>query len=75
MLLIKHEQGWRILISNKESPLVKMPKITCVYLGAMIDAENREKIIGLAKEKHIPVKQMKADRGIYELHAQDIIQS
>ncbi len=71
----EYENEWRILISNKESPLVKMPKITCVYLGAMIDAENREKIIGLAKEKHIPVKQMKADRGIYELHAQDIIQS
>ena len=50
-----------------------MPKISCLYLGACISHDNRSKILDIAKENGIPVKQMKVDRGIYELHAEELL--
>ena len=35
-----------------------------------IEKENRDKVIAIAKERNIPVKQMKVDRGAYDLHAE-----
>lgn len=32
-----------------------------------------DKIIAIAKRQNIPVKQMKVDRGIYDLHAEDVV--
>lgn len=48
----------------------KMPRVSCIYLGASIEKENRDKVIAIAKERNIPVKQMKVDRGAYDLHAE-----
>lgn len=75
-LLIKdraweYENEWRVLLPATRPPKLPVP-ITGVYLGACISPENREKILKIANEKHIPVKQMKTDRGKYELHAVEI---
>ncbi len=68
----EYENEWRILIPSTNDTEFKMPKISCVYLGVAISEDNRQKILKIAKEKQIPVKQMKVDRGIYELHAEKI---
>lgn len=68
-----YENEWRIIIKNQKNREIAMPLVTCIYLGAAIEKENRDKIINIAKKQNIPVKQMKIDRGEYELHAIDII--
>lgn len=69
----KYENEWRILVSSKGSTEFKMPKISCIYLGVAISDENKAKILEIAKRKNILVKQMKIDRGMYDLHAATII--
>lgn len=64
-----YENEWRILSDPTDSPEVKMPQISCIYLGVSISEENRNKILEIAYKKGIPVKQMKVDRGEYDLHA------
>lgn len=68
----EYENEWRILISSDESPNLKMPKITCIYLGVNISEKNKRKILRIAKEQNIIVKQMKIDRSTYDLHAENI---
>ena len=68
----EYENEWRILLSSSEKPNLKMPRITCIYLGAAIEEKNRLKIIKIAQEQSIPVKQMNVDRGAYSLHAEDV---
>ena len=69
----EYENEWRILIGGNENPKLKMPKITCIYLGASINQKDRTKILKIAKKKQIPVKQMRIDSGRYELHAEDLL--
>lgn len=69
----RYENEWRILVSSKGSTEFRMPKISCIYLGVAISDENKAKILEIAKRKNILVKQMKIDRGIYDLHATTII--
>lgn len=66
----EYENEWRILIGATEDSELVMPKVSCIYLGASIEKENRDKLIAIAKERNIPVKQMKVDRGAYDLHAE-----
>lgn len=66
----EYENEWRILIGATEDSELAMPKVSCIYLGASIEKENRDKIVAIAKEQNIPVKQMKVDRGAYDLHAE-----
>lgn len=66
----EYENEWRILIGATEDSELVMPKVSCIYLGASIEKENRDKIIAIAKRQNIPVKQMKVDRGAYDLHAE-----
>lgn len=68
----EYENEWRILINSSEVDEVKMPKISCVYLGTAIEQKNRKQIIEIAKKHNIPVKQMKVDRGACDLHAEDV---
>jgi hypothetical protein len=70
-----YENEWRILINATEKPDVKMPPITCIYLGVNINKCNRNKILRLARKLNIPVKQMKVDRGAYALHTEDVLHS
>lgn len=69
----RYENEWRILVSSKGSTEFRMPKISCIYLGVAISDENKAKILEIAKRKNILVKQMKIDRGMYDLHATTII--
>ena len=68
----EYENEWRILIPQNSGTIYKMPKISCVYLGEAISEENKRKVLEIAKDKHIPVKQIKMDRCEYDLHAIDI---
>ena len=40
-----------------------------MYIGAQCSDENKQKLIAIAQEKGITIKQMVLDRGEYELHA------
>lgn len=69
--LWKYENEWRIMNAKNEE-FVKMPPITCIYLGANMKPDDEEKVKTIAAEKNIPVKKMKVDRGLYELYAEEI---
>lgn len=68
----EYENEWRYLVVASASPSLKMPKISCIYLGALIEDKNRKKILNYARKKQIPVKQMTVDRGEYKLHASEV---
>ena len=68
----EYENEWRILIPQSNGAKYRMPKISCIYLGKTISEENKEKVIEIAKDKCIPVKQIKTDRCKYDLHTVDI---
>lgn len=69
----EYENEWRILIGDTECSEIKMPRVSCIYLGAAILIDHREKIINIARDRNIPVKQMKVDRGTYALHTENVI--
>lgn len=69
----EYENEWRIMIPATADPVLKMPPVTCIYLGANINKQNRGRILKIAKAKRIPVKQMTVDRGAYELHSEQIV--
>ena len=71
----KYENEWRILIEATKDSELLMPKISCVYLGAAIEKKNRDKIIKIARKNNYVVKQMKMDRGAYDLHAENVRES
>ena len=67
-----YENEWRYIISKQDKTELVMPPISCIYLGANIENDNKIKIMNIAKKFNIPVKQMTIDRGKYDLHAKDI---
>lgn len=68
----EYENEWRVLLPAANPPDLKVP-ITAIYLGAHIAPENKAIILEIASNHKIPVRQMKTDRGAYELHAEDIL--
>lgn len=68
-----YENEWRVFTNAANPADIKMPRISCVYLGASITDEHRDEILKTAREKKIPVKQMVVDRGEYELHARNVL--
>lgn len=68
----EYENEWRILIGAAEASELKMPPVTCIYLGVAIEEQNRKEVLKIAKQLGIPVKQMKVDRGAYALHAEEV---
>lgn len=75
-LLIKddiweYEHEWRLIVMRKSGiENVKMPPVSCIYVGAMCSDENKEMLKCIAKELNVPIKQMVVDRGEYLLHAE-----
>ncbi len=70
-----YENEWRIIrfASNDDNgENIKMPLISCIYIGALCSEEDKKMLIQIAKEKNISVKQMVVDRGEYILHAKEI---
>ena len=68
----EYENEWRVLLPAANPPDLKVP-ITAIFLGAHISPENKAIILEIANNHKIPVKQMKTDRGAYELHAEDVL--
>lgn len=68
----EYEHEWRMIISSEMEQNLKMPPITCIYLGAQCSEENKTAIMEIAAEKSIPVKKMVIDRGEFALHAEAI---
>lgn len=64
----KYENEWRILLPNTYEQNYKMPKISCVYLGAFCIKENEQQIIDIAKQNNFAVKRMTVDRGKFAFH-------
>lgn len=64
-----YEHEWRMIISSMMDPRLKMPPISCVYLGTQCSEENKETIIKLAERKGFQVRQIVVDRGEYALHS------
>ena len=64
-----YEREWRHIIFTKDTPnrLACLPIISRIILGINISADNREKMLEFAKERHIPVSvaRMKPDK--YEM--------
>lgn len=64
----KYENEWRILLPNTYEQNYKMPRISCVYLGAFCSKENGTKILDIAKQDGFMVKRMTVDRGKFAFH-------
>lgn len=68
-----YENEWRIIIqANLGIDDIPAPPIKCIYLGTLCSEQNKELIKNAASKLNIQVKQMKVDRGEYELHAAEI---
>ena len=68
-----YENEWRILVPVKlGEENIQAPPISCIYLGALCNEQNKATIISIANKLKVPVKQMVVDRGEYMLHAQSI---
>ena len=67
----EYENEWRILIDSKMPADLQLP-ISAIYLGASISERNKKRLLKIANKKRIPVKQMKTDRGAYDLHIETI---
>ena len=46
----------------------KMPKVSCVYLGAFCTEENEQIILEIAEHNAFSVKRMTVDRGKFAFH-------
>ena len=67
-----YEREWRILIHKKDNANLKMPPISCIYIGALCKEKHKKELVKIARKLKIPVKQMMIDRGEYALHVVDV---
>ena len=68
-----YENEWRVIAlcaSGIEN--IKMPPISCIYIGAMCDSKSKTLLMEIGKELNVPVKQMVVDRGEYTLHVKEL---
>lgn len=65
-----YEQEWRIIGCNMDGNVMKLPTPRKLFLGANIEKSTKEKLIEIAKKKHIPVYQMflSSDRYQFEYY-------
>lgn len=69
----KYENEWRVIVLGTSGiENIKMPPISCIYIGALCSIENKNKLIKIANSLDISVKEMVVDRGEYTLHARPI---
>lgn len=69
-----YEDEWRIIsLASSGTDNIKMPPISCIYIGAMCSQENREILVEIASSLKVPIKQMVVNRGEYKLHAQEVL--
>lgn len=65
-----YEREWRIIGLNMETPFMKLPPARKLFLGANIEDSAKERLVAIAKKKHIPVFQMylAPDKYKFEYH-------
>jgi len=65
-----YEREWRIIGLNIETPFMKLPPARKLFLGANIEDSAKERLIAIARKKHIPVFQMylAPDKYKFEYH-------
>lgn len=66
----QYEQEWRIVVPDGESEPpqnIPVPKPVAVYLGAAMEPEEAEKVIGIADRKGIPVFKMQLSRSEFKM--------
>lgn len=66
----EYEREWRIIGLNMEKPFMKLPPARKLFLGANIEDSVKERLIAIARKKHIPVFQMylAPDKYKFEYH-------
>lgn len=69
----QYEDEWRIItLQSAGIESVKMPPISCIYIGALCPEEHRAMLLEIAQTHNIPVKQMTIDRGEYTLRTSNV---
>lgn len=69
----QYEDEWRIItLQSSGIENVKMPPISCIYVGALCPEEHKAMLYQIAQTHNIPIKQMTIDRGEYTLRTSDI---
>ena len=68
----KYENEWRIIVPS-EIENIKMPPISCIYVGASCGEEDITCLSGIAQELNVPIKRMMIGREEYTLHAAEIM--
>ncbi len=69
----QYEDEWRIItLQSAGIESVKMPPISCIYIGALCPEAHRAMLIEIAQTHNIPVKQMTIDRGEYTLRTSNV---
>lgn len=66
----QYEQEWRIVVPDGENEPPKnipVPKPIAVYLGAAMEPEDAEKVIGIADSKGIPAFKMQLSRSEFKM--------
>lgn len=64
-----YEKEWRIIKTADNNDNIKMPPISCIYIGALCSKRNKSRLINIARKLGVPIKQMELDRVTYDLHA------
>lgn len=69
----QYEDEWRIItLQSSGIKNVKMPPISCIYIGALCPEEHRTMLLEIAQTHNIPAKQMTIDRGEYTLRTSNV---
>lgn len=65
-----YEREWRIIGLNMGTPFMKLPPARKLFLGANIEDSAKERLVAIARKKHIPVFQMylAPDKYKFEYH-------
>lgn len=68
-----YEKEWRIIGNIAKSRICASPLPKAVYIGVNAEEKNKQKIIEIAKEKEIPVYQMKLSDSKYAFDEPELI--
>ena len=69
----EYENEWRIILQCSTGIAnIKMPPISCIYVGAFCNQKDERKLVKIAKKLNVPIKKMVIDRGDYSLHVVEL---
>lgn len=62
----RYEKEWRLIKMGNVSPISKFPNPSKIFLGCNINEHNKKLLIEIAKEKNIPIFQMRLEPDEYK---------